>query len=99
MTPEKESQIQAKIIKGLRAEFKGAFIWKAAAGPYSRQGIPDILMIYRGRFFGLEVKRPEGGRLSTLQAQSIEAINRAGGTAAVVHSLEEAEAVVKAVFP
>ena len=38
----KESWYQAKIIRWLKSTYPGAFVWKAAAGPYSRGGIPDI---------------------------------------------------------
>ena len=80
----KESYYQAKIIKWLREAYPQAFIWKAQQGPYSRQGIPDICAIIDGHFFGFEVKRPEGGELSPVQAQTIKQINAAGGTALVV---------------
>lgn len=80
----KESYYQAKIIKWLREAYPQAFIWKAQQGPYSRQGIPDICAIIDGHFFGFEVKRPEVGELSPVQAQTIKQINAAGGTALVV---------------
>ena len=79
----KESWYQTKIIKWLKEVDPDAFIWKAQAGPYCRQGIPDICAIIDGHFFGFEVKRP-GGRPSKIQEQTIRAINTAGGTAAVV---------------
>ena len=68
----KESYYQAKIIKWLREAYPQAFVWKAQQGPYSRQGIPDICAIIDGHFFGFEVKRPEGGELSPVQAQTIK---------------------------
>ena len=80
----KESYYQARIIKWLKDTYPGAFVWKAQAGPYSRQGIPDICAIIDGHFFGFEVKRPESGKLSAVQAQTIRQINAAGGTALVV---------------
>lgn len=80
----KEGYYQAKIMKWLKEEYPAAFVWKAQAGPYSRQGIPDICVILDGHFFGFEVKRPDNGRLSPIQAQTIKQINSAGGTALVV---------------
>ena len=47
----KESFYQAKIIRWLKETYPRAFVWKAAAGPYSRGGIPDICMVLDGRFF------------------------------------------------
>ncbi len=81
----KESYYQTKIIKWLKDNYPGAFVWKAQAGPYSRQGIPDVCAIIDGHFFGFEVKRPENGRVSPIQTQTIKQINAAGGTALVVN--------------
>ena len=82
--PHKESYYQSRVIKWLKETYPDAFVWKAAAGPYSRQGIPDVCAIINGHFFGFEVKRPEVGRLSKIQEQTIKEINAAGGTALVV---------------
>ena len=82
--PHKESYYQARIIKWLKEQYPDAFIWKAAAGPYSRGGIPDVCMVLDGQFYGFEVKRPEVGRLSKIQEQTIKEIRRAGGKVAVV---------------
>ena len=95
-TSHKESFYQAKIIKWLKDTYPGAFVWKAAAGPYSRGGIPDICMVLNGHFFGFEVKRPEGGRLSKIQEQTIKEINAAGGTADVVSFPEQVEKIILA---
>ena len=75
----KESWYQAKIIRWLKETYPQAFVWKAAAGPYSRCGIPDVCMVLDGQFYGFEVKRPEVGLLSKIQEQTIKAINAAGG--------------------
>lgn len=92
--PHKESYYQSRIIKWLKENYPGAFVWKAAAGPYSRQGIPDVCAIINGHFFGFEVKRPEVGRLSKIQEQTIKEINAAGGTAAVVSYPEQVERII-----
>lgn len=95
-TLHKESFYQAKIIRWLKETYPTAFVWKAAAGPYSQGGIPDICAIINGHFFGFEVKRPEVGRLSKIQDQTIKRINAAGGTAAVVSYPEDAERIILA---
>lgn len=92
-----ESWYQTRILKAIKAAFPDCFVWKAAAGPYSRSGIPDICLIVRGHFFGLEVKRP-GGKATALQEQTIMAINAAGGTAAVVTGPEMALDTVRSFF-
>ncbi|MDE7243752.1 MAG: VRR-NUC domain-containing protein [Oscillospiraceae bacterium] len=96
-TNRKESWYQAKILKWLKEAYPEAFVWKAAAGPYCRQGIPDICAIIDGRFFGFEVKRPKVGRLSKIQEQAIKEINTAGGTAGVVSFPEDVERIISAV--
>ena len=47
-------------------------------------------------FFGFEVKRPEVGRLSKIQEQTIKEINAAGGTAAVVSFPEQVQKIIMA---
>ena len=95
-TTRKESYYQTKIIRWLKETFPTAFVWKAQAGPYSRQGIPDICAVIDGHFFGFEVKRPEGGRISKIQEQTIKEINAAGGIAAVVSFPEQVEQIILA---
>ncbi|TGX97733.1 VRR-NUC domain-containing protein [Hominisplanchenecus murintestinalis] len=80
----KESYYQDKIIKHIRELIPSSFVWKAAAGPYSRQGIPDVCAIVNGRFYGFEVKRPFVGVLSKIQERTIKQIQEAGGKAYVV---------------
>jgi len=89
-----ESAYQTIIMQWIRDNYPRSFVWKAAAGPYSRGGIPDICAIINGRFYGFEVKRPYLGKLSRLQEETIKAIKAAGGKAAVVSFPEEVEAVI-----
>ena len=91
----KESYYQAKILQYLKRTYPAAFVWKAAAGPYSRCGIPDVCMVLDGQFYGFEVKRPEVGLLSKIQEQTIKAINAAGGIVGVVSYPEDVERILK----
>lgn len=90
----KESFYQEQIIRWLKSNYKTAFVWKAAAGPYSRQGIPDICAVIGGRFFGFEVKRPYIGRLSKIQEETMHAIRQAGGIVAVVTWPEQCKEII-----
>lgn len=88
-----ESYYQKEVMEYIRDNYPGSFVWKAAAGPYSRQGIPDVCAVIEGHFFGFEIKRPYIGRLSKIQERTILDIQKAGGTAAVVsfwHQVREA---------
>ena len=64
---KKESYYQDKIKRGLQKKYPEAFIRKVPQGAYCQAGIPDILMIYKGHYFGFEVKRPVVGIRSKLQ--------------------------------
>lgn len=69
------------------------FFWKESGGPYGTSGVPDIICCYKGRFLGLEAKLP-GGKLTALQKRALEKINRAGGIARRVESVEDVKAVI-----
>lgn len=58
---------------------------------FQEAGIPDLLVCYRGRFIGLEVKQPGAeSNVSPRQAHVLSQIEAAGGIIAVVSSVEEA---------
>ena len=92
-----ESYYQTKIMEWLREEYPTAFVWKAAAGPYSQGGIPDVCAVIDGKYYGFEVKRPYLGVTSQLQKQTIKKIIAAGGVAAVVTFVEDVEAVIQSI--
>lgn len=91
----KEVFFQKKILEYLRVK-PDCFVWKEAVGYYSQGGLPDICCIYKGRFYGFEVKRPFGlGRLSALQKQTLEKIRQSGGVAEVVSFVEEVQEILE----
>lgn len=90
----KESYFQTKVKQGLKARYPEAYVRKISQGMYSEGGIPDILFIYRGHYFGFEIKRPLVGIESKLQQDAIRQIERAGGTAAFVRWPEEAYQII-----
>lgn len=91
----KESYYQDKIIKHIKELIPSAFVWKAAAGAYSRQGIPDVCAIINGRYYGFEVKRPFIGKLSGIQERTIKQIQAAGGKAYVVTYTDEVTRILQ----
>ena len=56
--------------------------------------MPDIIACINGHFVAFEVKQP-GKTTTKLQEWNIEEIQKAGGQAHCVHSLEEVKAVIK----
>jgi hypothetical protein len=86
----RERWYQTRIIAAVKQIFPGSFVRKMSAGVYSESGFPDVLVIYDGRYIGLEVKRPFLGAPSPLQISTIKEIQKAGGVAAIVRMPEEA---------
>ena len=50
--------------------------------------MPDALLCVEGKFLAIEFKTPRG-RLAPIQAATLAAIRRAGGSAWVIRSVEE----------
>lgn len=91
-----EGYYQKKIMERIKKLVPEAFVWKAAAGPYSRGGVPDVCAVINGRFYGFEVKRPFIGVLSKLQEKTIREIQKAGGKAYVVTFPDEITRILRA---
>ena len=84
-----EAALIQKIRKYL-ATVPECFFWKEHGGPYGCAGIP---VCHKGRFIALEAKI--GRNTPTkLQAATIDQIRNAGGTAVVVYSVEDVQAVI-----
>ena len=88
-----ERDIVAAVRKYLFSLGENVFFWKEHGGPYGTSGVPDIICCYRGRFVGMECKLP-GGRLTELQKRAVAKINRAGGIARRVESVDDAKAII-----
>lgn len=80
LTPERKVKDKVKkVLKEL-----GAYYAMPATGGYGSSGVPDFLVCYRGRFFGLECKA-NGGKTTALQEKNLEDIRENGGVAFVVN--------------
>ena len=80
-------------IKKYLATLPETFAWKEHGGQYGTAGIPDIIVCHRGRFIALEAKVGKN-QPTKLQAVTIEQIRKAGGTAAVVRSVEDVKTII-----
>lgn len=86
---QRESRLSRKIQERLRAE--GWFCFKVHGNGLMMAGLPDIIVCAHGLFVGLETKNPDTREdVSPRQAYVHGKINRAGGTAVVVCSPDEA---------
>lgn len=91
-----ERVITDGIVKWLKANGY-PFTVKIHGAAYQSAGLPDIVTIdRRGRFVGLEVKRPKIGTVTELQKKTLWKINEAGGYGVVVRSLDGVKAAMVA---
>ena len=88
-----EADIVRAILRYLKTVDQ-CFCWKEHGGMYGTAGIPDIICCCRGRFYGFEVKT-ETGKPTRLQEATIRKINAAGGTAAIVRSVDDVRRILK----
>lgn len=82
----KESVLQKKMITYI--EEQGGYVVKVIAA--SKSGVPDLLICYKSKFVGIEVKAP--GKLSEtrpLQKYNLQQIQKSGGISASLDSLED----------
>lgn len=83
--PGGEKIFETKIRKYL--ESKGAWVLKTWSNGVQRAGVPDLIVCYKGRFMGIEVKAKHG-RPSELQVWNLDKINNAGGIAVLLYPSE-----------
>jgi len=88
-----EKDITNKILKHLKSLDK-CYCFKEHGGSYGSSGIPDIICCYRGRFVAFEVKTAKG-KTTALQDINIRKINKAGGIACVVRSVDDVKNILK----
>ena len=87
----KEQAIQKSIIKYLKTV---AYVVKIISA--SKSGIPDLLVLYKGRFIAFEVKTPDKkNNVSDLQEHNISEIVKNGGLAFVVWELNQVKEIIK----
>jgi hypothetical protein len=76
---------------GCRSKATGAIFKKLGV----HAGVPDVIIIDRGRIFGLELKAPKG-RLSPAQIEAHKAMRAAGAEVAIVVGINDALEQLKA---
>jgi len=92
---QRESRLSRSILAKLAAEPE-VFAWKNHGSEFTMAGLPDIIVCYRGRFIGLEVKNPgEKHKVSAVQELVHRMIRDAGGKVYVVSSVAEAVACIR----
>lgn len=88
-----ESKIERKVVEFCR---KNGLLTFKFASP-SNRGVPDRIIIHKGKVMFLELKRP-GNTPTALQEREIERIKAAGAWATWADSYERATALLMAFF-
>ena len=57
---------------------KGAYFIKTHGDRFSKIGVPDLIVCYKGLFIGIELKAPNG-KPSELQLYNLREIEKSGG--------------------
>jgi hypothetical protein len=91
VTPESRTKAE---IRAYLKKVPGLWYCHVAGSGFGRAGVPDYLLCWHGRFIALEVKGP-GGQPSPWQVREIEAINKCGGDALVVRSVNDVDAALR----
>lgn len=89
-----EKQIENEIKKYLREN--KAYVVKYHGNTFSTSGVPDLLVCYKGKFIGFEVKK-KTGKPSDLQLAHKKQIENSGGICYIVKSLEEVKNAIKTI--
>lgn len=88
MATTPEGRAKAKIKTYLKS-IEDCWFFMPIGGPYSVQGIPDIVGCISGRFFAIEVKAPgKENNTTELQKMQINGICEVGGIAFVASDVE-----------
>lgn len=77
-----EKQFEHKVRKFL--DEKGAYNIKYFGCAMTSAGVPDLLVCFKGIFFGIELKA-EDGKPSELQLLNLRKINKAGGVGVLLY--------------
>lgn len=82
-----EGLVKFKIKEYLKGLAPSLWFFCPMMNGYGMSGVPDIVGLYKGRFFAIEVKRP-GGKPKPWQNLVMNAITLAGGLVIVAECLE-----------
>jgi Holliday junction resolvase len=80
LTPE--VKVKRKVVQTLKA--LGAYYFYPVTSGFGASGVPDIVICYRGRFFGIECKAGKN-KPNALQQHNLNAIIAAGGVAIIIN--------------
>lgn len=97
-----EKALQAQIERAILSAHPSSWVFHPVGGPFQMVGVPDLIVCVDGLFVALEIKHQKPGesqqhaveRTTLVQRNQIMKIQRAGGYAKTVLSVEEALSAV-----
>lgn len=98
---QREAGLVSRMRDAVLDAHPSAWVMKVHGGPYQSAGVPDLLLVLRGRFGALEAKaRAPGeslehalGRVTARQHAQLVALRQAGASVAVGTSVDDALAL------
>lgn len=94
-----EKTIEKNILKYLNEVLPGSTYYHCRAVKWSQngrqRGNPDIICSIDGRLFLFEVKRPEVGKITELQAATMELWRKSGAVVEVVRSVDDVREIIR----
>lgn len=84
-----ETRLKNNIVKSIKRKYPPSKIWVYKSSDRFTSGIPDLIICLEGKFVALEVKTSDG-ELSPIQKYTIDSINKSGGHAFEIRSVQEA---------
>ena len=88
-----ETDLKNKVLRYLRRELPGSWVYHPSDKFVS--GIPDILVVWRGRFMAIELKVGKN-KPTRIQLHTLKKIEEACGMAFVCYTMEEVKEAVAA---
>ena len=93
-----EGKLQRQIRKKLEQTIGGLW-FKTHGGPYSTEGVSDIIGCFAGKFIAFEVKLPGKEKtLTRLQQKFIDKVIAQGGVAGMVTSFHDCILLISKAF-
>lgn len=97
-----ETELVNRMRRAIKTRWPDAFVVKLHGNPYQTAGLPDLLVVLRGRTVGIEVKAPRIGesrehalgRVTMRQQAVLDDLAEAGAVAGVALTVDEAVELV-----
>ena len=83
MATKPESRFRKWFVDQLFINYPDCYVVIQHGSVYTARGVPDVLMCFKGKFYGFELKMPKG-KATKLQLYNLNEIKKAGGVGLVI---------------